>query len=389
MSEVRHSARRWLVGCTATLAVLLGVLIPSAIAGAVSAPTITSVTPNSLPQGASQQPVTVKGTHFHTGVVVKSHSGINVTTTFVSTTQLDLSISVAAAETPGAYNLNVDNPDGGHFHCAGCLTVTAAVAPGANWPSYLFNSGHSSYNAGATAITPANVGQLAPAWKWFPPASPNSATTSLLASPTVVNGVVYQGVKDGYFFAIDQATQKTLWSVFLAINTPLPPPPATPSCGVGDYQGIISTATVTTDPSTGTLTVYVYAPDGFLYALDAATGTVVWKGQVYTPSTSVNDYYSWGSPLVVNGKVYIGVSSDCDNPLVPGGLAAFDQSTGGTVRQPVARWTDVPAGQVGEACGAARRKPPMAPSSPRPATPTPGLASPFTTSPSSDSTQTG
>jgi outer membrane protein assembly factor BamB len=343
MGKVLHSQHR-VVKSVATIAVLMAVLIPAALAAAVSSPTITSVAPNSLPQGASSQPITVGGTNFQSGAKVTSHSGITVKTTFVSTTVLNLSVSVAAAQAPGAYNLNLTNPDGGKFHCAGCLTVTTATAPGGNWPAYLFSSGHSSYNAGATAITPANVGQLAPAWKWFPPPSPNSATTSLLASPTVVNGVIYQGVKDGYIFAIDQATQKTLWSTFLAINTPLGNPP---SCGVGDYQGIISTATVTTDPGTGKLTVYVYAPDGFLYALDAATGGVVWKGQVYTPSTTVNDYYSWGSPLVIGGKVYIGVSSDCDNPLVPGGLASFSQSTGGTVRQPLARWVSVPAGQVG------------------------------------------
>ena len=281
------------------------------------------------------------GTNFVSGAKVTSHRGIKAATTFVGTTQLDLSVSVAAATTPGAYNLIVTNPDGGKFKCAGCLTVTGASTPGADWPSYLYSASHGSFNAGATAITPTNVGQLAPAWKWLPPASPNSASTNLVASPTVVNGVVYQGVKDGYVFAVNESNQAVLWSRFLAINTPLPV--GNPSCGVGDYQGIISTPTVTTDPSTGKLTVYVYAPDGFLYALDAASGAVVWKGQVYTPSTTVNDYYSWGSPLVANGKVYIGVSSDCDNPLVPGGLASFNQSTGA----PVARWVDVPAGQLG------------------------------------------
>jgi outer membrane protein assembly factor BamB len=335
-------ASRVLVGAAAaSLLLVLAASIPSAVASAVSAPTITSVTPNSLPQGASGSAVVVKGTNFVSGAKVTSHSGITAVTTFVSATQLDLSVKVAAAEAPGAYNVIVTNPDGGKFKCTGCLTVTGATTPGANWPAYLLSGAHDSYNAGATAITPSNASQLAAAWKWLPPASPNSATTNLVASPTVVNGVVYQGVKDGYVFAVNESNQSVIWSRFLAINTPLPA--NNPSCGVGDYQGIISTPTVTADPSTGKLTMYVYAPDGFLYALDAATGTIVWKGQVYTPSTTVNDYYSWGSPLVANGKVYIGVSSDCDNPLIPGGLQSFDQSTGA----PVARWTSVPAGQVG------------------------------------------
>ncbi|MGH9204948.1 MAG: hypothetical protein ACRD1G_00055, partial [Acidimicrobiales bacterium] len=98
-------------------------------------------------------------------------------------------------------------------------TIASASTPGADWPGYLFGSAHSSYNPGATAITPSNAGQLAPAWKWLPPPSPNSATTSLLASPTVVNGVVYQGVKDGYVFAVSESNQQVLWFRFLAINT--------------------------------------------------------------------------------------------------------------------------------------------------------------------------
>ena len=85
-----------------------------------------------------------------------------------------------------------------------------------------------------------------------------------------------------------------------------------------------ATATVADDPVTGTTTVFVNAPDGNLYALNAQTGAVIWKGLVDTPSTTINDYYAWGSPLVANGKVYVGISSDGDCPLVPGGLVAFN-----------------------------------------------------------------
>ena len=68
--------------------------------------------------------------------------------------------------------------------------------------------------------------------------------------------------------------------------------------------------------------------DGFLYALKAATGAVCggawWRG----PSATVNDYFNWSSPTVVNGHVYVGVSSQCDKPLVVGGLKEYDQATG-------------------------------------------------------------
>ena len=53
-------------------------------------------------------------------------------------------------------------------------------------------------------------------------------------------------------------------------------PKGTDPCGPKG-QGIISTATVADDPVTGTPTVYVNSPDGNLYALNAATGAVVWQ----------------------------------------------------------------------------------------------------------------
>lgn len=216
-------------------------------------------------------------------------------------------------------------------------TDAQATIGAADWPAYLHDTNHSSYNANATSITPSNLSNLQPVWQWLPPASTNSGTTYLLASPTVVDGVVYIGVKDGEFYAIDEATQQILWSQFLGIDTPKG------GCGVGDTQGIISTAAVATDPATGDLNVYVNAPDGYLYAMNAANGDIVWKGLVDTPSQTENDYFSWGSPLVADGNVYIGISSDCDNPLVPGGLVAFNQETGATV----ATWNSLPAGEVG------------------------------------------
>ena len=210
----------------------------------------------------------------------------------------------------------------------------SAAQPGADWTSYLHDASHSSYNAAANSITPSSIGNLQPVWRWIVPVSPNAGSTTLLASPTVYDGVVYIGAEDGYFYAVDEATQQVLWSDFLGLVLPTTCP---------GPQGIISTATVANDPVTGNPTVYVFGPDGHLYALDAATGAVVWKSVVDTPSQTVNDYYSWSSPLVANGDVYIGVSSDCDSPLVPSGVVSFNQSTGAQV----AKWDSLPPGQIG------------------------------------------
>jgi len=221
-------------------------------------------------------------------------------------------------------------------------TDSLASAAGTSSASsqYLNGPSHSSYYPSATSITPQAIaaGNLQPLWRWSVPASPNSGHSSMLASPAIVNGVIYIGANDGYFYAVSESSRSVLWSQFIGIDTGKP----NGSCGTGT-AGIISTAAVVTDPTTGKLTVYVNGPDGNLYALNAATGKIVWKSVVDTPSTLVNDYYAWGSPLVVNGKVYIGISSECDAPLVPGGLDAFNQSTGALL----ATWNSVPAGALG------------------------------------------
>jgi len=83
-----------------------------------------SITPSSLAAGTVKAPVTMSGTGFQSGATISTHAGITVKVTFVSSTQLNLTISVSSTEAPGSYNLWVKNPDGGVGKCAGCLQVT-------------------------------------------------------------------------------------------------------------------------------------------------------------------------------------------------------------------------------------------------------------------------
>jgi outer membrane protein assembly factor BamB len=102
---------------------------------------------------------------------------------------------------------------------------------------------------------------------------------------------------------------------------------------------------VAPDPNTGSPTVYVGAPDGYLYALNAANGSARWRSQVgdRLPSKTTNDIFNWASPVVNNGRVYMGVSSNCDKPWVRGGLQSFNQATGALL----ATYWGVPQGAVG------------------------------------------
>ncbi len=61
------------------------------------------------------------------------------------------------------------------------------------------------------------------------------------------------------------------------------------------------------------------------------------------PVPRVSNYFDWSSPTVANGKIYIGVSSNCDQPLIRGEVIGFDAATG----KQFAHFYTVPRGDVG------------------------------------------
>jgi outer membrane protein assembly factor BamB len=214
------------------------------------------------------------------------------------------------------------------------LAGSAQPATLADWPAYLNGVSHRSFTTSDT-ITPANVGTLHRVWHFKPPPSTMAGQPppQIFASPTVVGGRVYVGFNNGVFYALNLATGAKVWERFLGFVPHL-------TCTA---RGFTSTATVMPDPVAGVLTVYVNAGDGYLYALDAGTGATIWRSLVAPNSTTVNGYYNWTSPAVANGKIYVGLSSECDDPFVPGGVKAFDQHTGGLL---ATHWT-MPSGNVG------------------------------------------
>jgi outer membrane protein assembly factor BamB len=196
-------------------------------------------------------------------------------------------------------------------------SAIGAVASG--WPAYLGGPSHNSISADAT-ITPANAGSLTSAWHWTPPAAKSGQpVAALYASPTVAGGRVFIGSNTGVFYALSETTGTLVWSRDLGHTPNL-------TCG---SRGITSTAAVAPDPSRGgASTVYVQSAGGALYALNAATGAVVWKKQLTPTSTTKNAYYGWSSPTLVGGRIYVGLASQCDQPLVRGGVIEVAQSSG-------------------------------------------------------------
>ncbi len=210
-----------------------------------------------------------------------------------------------------------------------CAGVTLAAAPAsavtpADWPAFLDGPAHTSYSAGQTAITPANAATLTQKWQF---------NIGFASSPVVADGSIFIGSFSGFFYKINALNGVKQQKRFLGFQ----PKHTCPAFGFA------STATVALDPSTGQDTVYVAAPDGFLYALNAATFAQKWRVRVVRPSSTVSNYFQWSSPTVANGKIYVGISSNCDIPMVRGGEVAFSQVSG----RKLAEFDTVPKGAVG------------------------------------------
>jgi polyvinyl alcohol dehydrogenase (cytochrome) len=193
--------------------------------------------------------------------------------------------------------------------CFGLATAGSAASIGpTDWPAFLGGPQHTSRSADP-AITTANAPSLTQKWHFKIP---------YLSSPVVADGSIFIGSYSGNFYKISELGGGLQAKRFLGFQPKLTCAPF----------GFASTATVAVDPNTRKDTVYVTAPDGYLYALDPTNLKTVWRTPVAIPSKKVNDFLNWSSPTVVNGKVYVGISANCDTPLVRGGVAEYNQGTG-------------------------------------------------------------
>jgi outer membrane protein assembly factor BamB len=208
-------------------------------------------------------------------------------------------------------------------------SAPSAVAPpvtAQDWPAYLDGPAHASYNAAETEITPANAASLVEVWHHAP-------GKKYLSSPTVADGAVFIGSNTGWFYKLSEKTGAVLDKVFLG-HQPAKTCPA---------RGMVDTATVAVDPANHQATVYVGGPSGYLYAFSASDLKLDWKSVIGIPSTKTSNYFEWSSPTVTHGRIYIGISSNCDNPLIYGGLAGYNQVTG----KKFAEFHTIPEGSIG------------------------------------------
>jgi outer membrane protein assembly factor BamB len=177
-----------------------------------------------------------------------------------------------------------------------------------DWPTYLNNGHRTGFNGTETAVTPATTPRMRQVWV-------RAAGGAVSAEPVQVKGVVYYGSWDGNEYAVRAATGTKLWSAFIGRTTDTNCNPQT--------VGVASTATVGTMTLHGTLAVFVGGGDGNFYALNAATGAVIWK----TPLATQLHGFLWSSALFYRGSIYEGIAS-CGNSRVRGGIVQLNAATG-------------------------------------------------------------
>jgi polyvinyl alcohol dehydrogenase (cytochrome) len=206
------------------------------------------------------------------------------------------------------------------------LLVSANVRAEENWPMYGGNLLHTFSNP-ASRINPGNVTNLKPLWTF-------STTDAISASPTVVDGVLYVGSWDGFFYAIDARSGLPIWKFQIDCdNTIVPVPPQclapgqTPPPRFFTQGGLItSTAAVANGE------VY-FAAGKTVYDLNAADGSLRWKhvicGNPEKPdcASDPNDPTQiFSSPAVFGGMVFIGHTAGAVG--YRGGIEALDAKDG-------------------------------------------------------------
>jgi quinohemoprotein ethanol dehydrogenase len=155
----------------------------------------------------------------------------------------------------------------------------------------------SSYGGGAaqdrfsplSAINPKTIRRLGPAWFLD---LPNE--TNLVATPLMVNGLLYFTGKFSVVYAVDARTGKVAWSFDPKAREELANTPNRMSYNWGTSRGVAYWKG----------TIVVAAADGRLISLAEKSGKPLWSVQTLDPSLS---YLSiTGAPLVFGDRVLIG-----------------------------------------------------------------------------------
>lgn len=211
-----------------------------------------------------------------------------------------------------------------------------------HWPMYRHNVLRSGGQInGSDLSNPARVPSLSVRWTFTVPAADTvaGANPGFRASPVVYKGRVFIGSGNGRMYALDAATGAVLWK--------FPAPPTAPlrsqfTCNPSS-QGIASSGVIARIGNTDAIifgapdqTVGTTLGEGRLFALNAATGAVIWRSEVVARLTGLtsgstsqlHQQIGYSSPVVYASRVFVGVADHCDNPIQKGRIVSVRLSDG-------------------------------------------------------------
>jgi outer membrane protein assembly factor BamB len=167
-----------------------------------------------------------------------------------------------------------------------------------DWSMWGYDIARTGHNPDETILGPSTVPGLHLLWTF--PLGAKSDNAPVLASGVDVGGtstdIVYAGDRTGAFYAVNAATGQQVWSRNLG----------TPKLTCGGLLGVTDTPLI--DRARNVL--YVVGPDGWLHALDLASGTDApgWPLLI----TEFDNEYVWGGINIFADQLYVPVASGCD-----------------------------------------------------------------------------
>jgi outer membrane protein assembly factor BamB len=138
-----------------------------------------------------------------------------------------------------------------------------------------------------------------------------------VSSPTIAGNLLYIGATDGYLYALDTTKDMVFaWRTRTASDVV-----GTPLAGVDT-----SNIEISSSPAVASGVVYIGSPDHHLYALNATTGSILWKYET-------GDVINFSSPAVANGIVYIGSDDHALHAVdAATGKGLWKYATGGKIK---------------------------------------------------------
>lgn len=186
-------------------------------------------------------------------------------------------------------------------------TATLAIKAGDDWNTFGHDMRRTGYDTLPNPINKTTAPHLQLLWSYTFPKYTNYLgqlkPAGFYASPIVVNGVVYVLPRSNLLTAFDAKTGLMLWQKALVPQYPT-------------YEGFQTPALYD-----GTIFAGSYTSNGILTAVDALTHNTLWQ-------TGFQPGGFRSSPVMVNGKLYIGENFGDPPACQPGGIYSYDEHTG-------------------------------------------------------------